>query len=404
MENKILITVTGKDREGIVAAVTGVIAEAELPIYDIAQRVHYGIIVLTLLIDVSSCSEKEIDFQALPFVDRLMNLAGQLEIRIDCSPFPRSEAIKKKRQETFVITCLGRDISGRFISELSAVLAANHLNIERIKPLTEGGLHCLEMAAATQTKLDLVNLNKQLMSMGKPHEIDIAVQHDNIYRKSKRLIVFDMDSTLIQGEMIDELAKLAGVEREVKEITRAAMTGSVDFQESLRKRVRLLKGLEQENLERAYRAIPLMPGLDKLFIILKKLGYKTAVISGGFKFFVEHFQREYQVDYSFANGLEINNGVVTGNLTGEIIDATAKADKMEIVAAQENISLYQVIAVGDGANDIEMLSRAGLGIAFNAKPVVQKAAGYRISQRRLDSILFLLGITEKDMQDIHTTV
>jgi phosphoserine phosphatase len=243
-------------------------------------------------------------------------------------------------------------------------------------------------------------MTRKLLSISSDFGVDIAVQKEDIFRRSKRLVVMDMDSTLIQVEVIDELAKSAGHGEEVSGITSKAMNGELSFNESLNKRVELLRGLDENILDEIYHNIPFTPGAKKLVKILKKLGYKTAVISGGFTFFTDRLKNELGLDYAFANKLEIKDGKLTGKVLGEIINGEAKAKILEDIANKEDISLDQVVAIGDGANDLLMLDKAGLGIAFNAHKTVREKADYNISQENLDSIIYLLGISEKEKNAI----
>lgn len=256
------------------------------------------------------------------------------------------------------------------------------------------------MIVKTDKTINVQDMTRKLLSISSDFGVDIAVQKENIFRRSKRLVVMDMDSTLIQVEVIDELAKSAGHGEEVSGITSKAMNGELSFNESLNKRVELLRGLDENVLDEIYHNIPFTPGAKKLVKILKKLGYKTAVISGGFTFFTDRLKNELGLDYAFANKLEIKDGKLTGKVLGEIINGEYKAKILEDIADKEDISLDQVVAIGDGANDLLMLDKAGLGIAFNAHKTVREKADYNISQENLDSIIYLLGISEKEKNTI----
>jgi phosphoserine phosphatase len=231
-------------------------------------------------------------------------------------------------------------------------------------------------------------------------EVDIALQRESIYRRNRRLVAFDMDSTLIRAEIIDELAKLRGVGAEVSAITAAAMRGEIDFRQSLTRRVALLEGLPAQRVQELLHSVQLADGAQRLISTLKMLGYKTAILSGGFSFFGKHLQAQLGIDYVCANDLEIQNGVLTGRLAGEIVDGKRKAELLESIAARENISLDQVVAIGDGANDLPMLSIAGMGIAFHAKPLVRQSANHAVSHLGLDSVLYLLGLRDRDLDRV----
>jgi phosphoserine phosphatase len=280
------------------------------------------------------------------------------------------------------------------------LLAGYRINIERINKLTRGQLRCVEFFINVPRDIDLKGMTRQLLTAGGGLGVDIAVQKENLYRRAKRLVVMDMDSTLIQIEVIDQLALLAGVGDQVAAITHQAMNGELDFSQALRQRVALLEGLSETALEKVYRDIPFTPGARNLVSILRRLGFKTAVISGGFDFFTDRLKAELGLDYAFANALEIVDGKVTGRVLGPIVDGQRKAELLEEIAAKEKITLSQVIAIGDGANDLPMLGKAGLGIAFNAKARVREQTEYHISQGSLDSILYLLGIAEWEMAEL----
>ena len=256
---------------------------------------------------------------------------------------------------------------------------------------------CIELEISGESDSSSA-LRAELMELTHQFEVDVAFQRESIYRRNRRLFVFDMDSTLIQGEVIDELAKLHGVGEQVSAITAAAMRGELDFKQSFTRRVALLRGLPAKSLETVLKSLPLADGAERLISTLKMLGYKTAILSGGFMFFGEHLQTRLGIDYVFANELEMENGEVTGNVVGEIVDGKKKAELLEAIAATENISLDQVVAVGDGANDLPMLNLAGMGIAFHAKPLVRESANHAVSHLGLDSLLYLIGVRDRDLE------
>jgi phosphoserine phosphatase len=391
----VLVTISGKDAPGIVSAMTQIIANAQIKILDIEQVVIHNTIILSILMDFSNGRSEQ-----KPVLKELLFEAKRLNLNMDFDVQHNTDFSLRSTRFTYAITCVGEEISAQVLAKLSSTLAASKVNIEKIGKLSQGKLNCVEMIANAYSEVDISQLRRKLLHISTDYPVDISLQKENLYRKAKRLVVMDLDSTLIQTEVINELASLAGVREEVTRMTQAAMAGNLDFRQALAKRVSMLKGIKIELLQQVYDNLSLMPGAKKLIYILKKLGYKTGVISGGFDFFALRFKKELGLDYAFANKLEVENGVLTGKLTGPIIDGRKKADLLEEIARKENISLEQVIAIGDGANDLLMLERAGLGIAFNAQKKVREAADYILSQREIDSILFLLGINEKDLKDI----
>lgn len=396
MDNKmVLLTLTGPDRTGIIAAVTGHIAEAGARIRDIEQSVTHTLLSLSVLIDFPTGESDQ-----KPLVKELLFLAKELGLDLDFQVISEAEYRRKTTRNAFVVTILGGEVNALALARVSHILAEHAVNIERISKLTQGQLRCVEFLITTTPELDVKAMTRKLLHAGASVGVDIAVQRESLYRRAKRLVVMDMDSTLIQVEVIDELARVAGVGEQVADITERAMNGELDFPGALRERVALLKGLKAEALEQVYRNIPLTPGARNLVTILKRLGFKTAVISGGFQFFTDRLKADLGLDYAYANGLEIVDGVVTGQVAGTIVDGARKAQLLEEIARKEGITLDQTIAIGDGANDLPMLGRAGLGIAFNAKARVREQADFHINQQNLDSILYLLGLSEREMAEI----
>lgn len=391
----ILITMTGPDRPGVLATMSEQIAATGgAQIRDIEMTVTQRQMVLTLLLDLSaeSASHK-------PLVKDLLFSAKELGLHFD---FTVVDAVQtpSSRGPLYVVTLLAAEISAAGLAAVAQVLVQNQANIERISRLTQGGLRCVELLVSAGDHLNLRQLKRELLQVGSGLQLDVAVQRESLYRRAKRLVVMDMDSTLIQIEVIDELARLAGAGAAVARITEQAMNGELDFRQSLQQRVAHLKGLSVTALEEVYRNIPFTPGARELVRILKRLGFRTAVISGGFGFFTQRLQQELGLDYAYANELEMIDGQLTGRTLGPVIDGEAKARLLEQIAVSEGLSLDQVIAIGDGANDLPMLGRAGLGIAFNAKARVREQADTHISQPGLDSILFLLGLSERELAEI----
>jgi phosphoserine phosphatase len=295
--------------------------------------------------------------------------------------------------EKFIVTCVSpTKVTASFVADLAQILANFKINIERIDKVSPREFSSMEVYTSIPKNLETKKLKEHLMQVSTKHRIDVAFLKDNVFRRNKRLIVFDMDSTLIQTEVIDELADLCGVGEEVRKITHRAMNGEIDFDESLRLRVSKLKGLDTARMQDVLEKLPLTPGVEEFIKTIKSLGYKVALISGGFTFFADALKIKLGLDYSFANELEIQDGKLTGHVTGTIVNANQKAILVKLISQQENISLEQVVAIGDGANDLPMLATAGLGIAFHAKDVVKKEAQQHLSHGPMTSILYFLGI------------
>jgi len=299
---------------------------------------------------------------------------------------------------------LARKISALHLARVTRIVRDHELNIVGINRLS-GRIAldadpartqaCVELSLRGEA-VDLPGLRAQFLAIANELDVDIAFQEDNVFRRNRRLVAFDMDSTLIEAEVIDELAKRAGVGEQVAAITERAMRGEIDFSESFRQRVALLAGLDESVLEEVAAQLRLSEGAEKLIATLRRIGFRTAIISGGFGFFGRRLQQRLGIDYVFANELDIEDGRVTGRVVGTIVDGRRKAELLREIAARESISLEQVIAVGDGANDLPMLSIAGLGIAFRAKPIVKESARHAISTLGLDGILYLLGISDRE--------
>ena len=404
MSEVVLINITGRDRKGLDAKFTGILAEYGVTILDIGQAVIHEHISFGILAEIPD----PLDYSAI-FKDMLFE-GHNMGLHIDITPIDSQEYEKwvhDHGKERRVITLLGRTISARQISAVAAIIAENQLNIDSINRLTgrislkqpqTNPRACVEMSVSGKP-LDIIGMRKKFMEISQETGIDISFHVDNIYRKNRKLVVFDMDSTLIQAEVIVELAKLVGAGREVDRITEAAMRGEMDFSQSFRKRVALLKGIRQEQLAKVSEDLPLTDGADLVTKTLKGLGYKLGILSGGFTFVGEYLKEKLGFDYMFANELDIRDGVVTGEVVGEIVDGQKKAALLRQLAQRENISLEQTIAVGDGANDLPMISIAGLGVAFNAKPLVRQKASNNISSVGLDGLLYLLGLHERQIKD-----
>ena len=397
----LLINVSGHDKPGVTSAVTAVLSRFAVTVLDIGQAVIHDQLNLGILAAVPQSSETaEMTSQVQSEL-----LALGMHTRFQ----PISEAdyqhwVEQQGKSRYIVTLLARKIDADHLAAVTKVTSDHGLNIDKIVRLSgrvrldethQLGRACVEFSVRGEPT-DAVQFKSELLELSSRYEIDIAYQEDTIFRRNRRLVVFDMDSTLIDAEVIDELAYEAGVGEQVAAITEAAMQGELDFKQSFTQRVGLLKGLSADVLQSVAERLVLNEGAEHLISTLRKLGYKTAIVSGGFTFFGQHLQKRLGVDYVYANQLDIENGYVTGRVTGDIIDGQRKAELLRQIAAQEGLRLEQVIAVGDGANDLHMLSIAGLGIAFRAKPLVKASAKQSISNLGLDGILYLLGYSDKD--------
>ena len=395
-----LIHFSGPDAPGLTAELTGILAQYGVSILDIGQAVVHESLSLGMLVDVNPASLDSLE-------SALATRAQQLGLSSRVKPIPEEALqhwMRNLHQSHFVVTLLGWSISARDLSRVSAIISAHGMNVDRIERLssqlaagTEPANACVELSVSGDASSEPL-MRAEFLSTAQELSIDIAFQRDSIFRRNHRLFAFDMDSTLIQGEVIDELAKLAGVGERVAKITEAAMRGELNFDESFTRRVALLKGLSAESLQGLLETIPLAQGAERLMRTLKLLGYKTAILSGGFTFFARHLQQRLGIDFIHANELEVAAGVVTGRVIPPIVNGTRKAALLDEIASREGISLEQVVAVGDGANDIPMLNLAGMGIAYRAKPLVREKAGHSISCLGLDGLLYLIGVRDRDVQ------
>jgi phosphoserine phosphatase len=401
----LLITISGEDQAGVTAGLAALLSEHAANILDIGQAVIHATLSLGLLVELpESCVCAQVE-------DAVRSFAMQRDLRVVTSVVSSesySDWVASQGRARSIITLLARKITADQLARVTAVVAQHGLNIDGINRLSGripmGELPALSKAcvefSARGSLRDAASFRRDLMEVAGALEVDLAFQQDNMYRRNRRLVAFDMDSTLIEAEVIDELAKLAGVGEQVSAITERAMRGEIDFSESFRARVALLEGLEESALARVAGQLKITEGAEHLISTLRALGYKTAILSGGFTYFANHLQARLGMDYVYANELDIAEGVVTGKIKGTIVDGARKAELLRQLAADEGIDLQQVIAVGDGANDVPMLSIAGLGIAFRAKPLVQKSVEQSISTLGLDAILYLLGISDKYQQHI----
>lgn len=406
MSEILLINASGQDKPGVTRAITQVLSHYNARVLDIGQAVIHDTLAMGLLVELRISAEEK---------QELMNI-----ISAATQPLAISVGFQTVSQEDYahwvdqqgkprhIVTLLSRHIDAAMIAELTAITSKHGLNIDSINRLsgrvglselltgdTQQSTACVEFSVRGTPK-DLTALRRDFMDLSARLNLDVAFQRDTVYRRNRRLVCFDMDSTLIEAEVIDELAKAAGVGHQVAEITEAAMRGELDFKQSFAKRMALLKGLDESVLAGIASQLKITEGAEKLISSLKKLGYKTAILSGGFQYFGRFLQQKLGIDYVYANELDIIDGKVTGEVKGTVVDGQRKAELLAMLAQQEGIALEQVIAVGDGANDLPMLSVAGLGIAFRAKPLVKESAEHSISNLGLDAILYLLGFRERD--------
>jgi phosphoserine phosphatase len=395
VNDRVLVTVTGPDRTGITATLTGILAEQGASLHDIEQVVVQGQLTLCLLVGLPRTRD---------VLKELLFAAKELGMELDFKPVIEEAApaatARPAEGRRYVITAIGASLGAPHLHALATALAAEGANIEKIGRLSEGTLASVEIHALLPPGRDSEVLKRTLLSVATNAGFDVSLQRESLYRRSKRLVVMDMDSTLIRIEVIDELARAAGVGDEVSRITERAMQGEMDYDQSLRERVALLKGLDVKVLDRIAADLPLTEGAEILVRVLKRLGYSIAIISGGFSRAAEALKRRLDLDYAYSNNLEIAEGKLTGRVSGPIVNGQRKAELLETIAQAEGVLLDQVIAVGDGANDALMLERAGLGIAFHAKPKLRESADTSISASGLDAILYLLGISARELQEV----
>lgn len=366
----------------------GLIADSPHEVIDIGQAVTHGLLSLSIVIqfDTKKDGQGQELLKDLLFEATKMGLALTYQV-------VNASAVQEQSSERFIVSCVAEQgLTASFVHAVAGCLAERKINIHRIDKISPQKFTGLEILTTLRANTDLDELKKELIALSAQFAVDIAFLKDNVFRRAKRLVVFDMDSTVIEGEVIDELAELAGSGEQVRAITAKAMNGEIDFKTSLHQRVATLKGLKVDQLDHVLKGLVLTPGVHDFITTIKSLGFKVALISGGFTYFTDALKQRLGLDYAFGNELEIHQGELTGKVKGTIVDADQKAFLLKFIAQQEGIHLEQVVAIGDGANDLPMLATAGLGIAFHAKDNVRKQAQNHMSHGPMTSILYFLGI------------
>ncbi|MCC8088949.1 MAG: phosphoserine phosphatase SerB [Rikenellaceae bacterium] len=401
MEKKveiIQINISGEDKPGVTSALTRILAEYDAFILDIGQSNIHQTLSMGILF-------KTTQNKAGNIMKDLLFKAYELDMNIRFTPISEEEYeewVGMQGKNRYIITLLGRKLTARQIEEVTTIVADQELNIDSIIRLTgripldenaRAPKSCVELSVRG-TPRDRAEIQRRFMQLSVDYGVDVSFQLDDMFRRCRRLICFDMDSTLIETEVIDKLAERAGVGDKVRAITESAMRGEIDFNESFRQRIAMLKGLDVSVMQEIADNLPITEGLDRLMVVLKRVGFKTAILSGGFTYFGNYLKHKYGFDYVYANELEVVDGKLTGCHVGEIIDGKRKAELLKLIAQVENVDILQTVAVGDGANDLPMLGEAGLGIAFHAKPKVMENAGQSLSTIGLDGILYFLGFKD----------
>ncbi|MDD4459563.1 MAG: phosphoserine phosphatase SerB [Proteiniphilum sp.] len=391
----ILLNINGEDKPGLTAALTEILAKHGAFILDIGQSDIHRNLSLGILFKSMHNNSGEI-------MKDMLFKAYEMDVIVRFTPITAerySNWVGQQGKNRYIITLLGRILTAKQIASVSHIIAEQNLNIDNIVRLTgripldeeqRAPKSCVELSVRG-TPNDRQKIQQSFLELSSDLNFDISFQEESMYRRMRRLICFDMDSTLIQTEVIDELASRAGVGEKVKAITESAMQGEIDFEESFRQRVKLLRGLDVSVMGEIAEQLPITEGLDRLMRVLQKVGFKTAILSGGFTYFGNDLKEKYGFDYMYANELEVKGGKLTGNYVGDVVDGKRKAELLRLIAQVEKIDLRQTVAVGDGANDLPMLGIAGLGIAFHAKPKVKQNVEQSLSTVGIDGILYFLG-------------
>jgi phosphoserine phosphatase len=385
----VLVTVSGPDRPGITASFSRILVENQVEIVDIEQASLQDFLGLSFLLDMSGAKQSKDGV-----LKDLLFEASRLGLTLNFRLYSESEVKARNSKNLFVLTYFG---DTRALAEISNILGEENANIEMISNLTRHCASCVELTINVNGVHNLSRLKERVIARSHELNIDLALQKMEAYRKNKRIVFFDMDSTLIDMEIIDEMAERAGVFKEVSRITEKVRRGDLDFEEALIQRVALLKGLKEKELEKIKKEMRLSEGADELVATLKRSGYKLGVVSGGFHYFADFLKDKMGLDFAYANQLEIKKGILTGRVSGKIVDNAYKARIVNMVSEAEGILLDQTVAVGDGANDVLMLGQAGLGIAYNARGRLDRAASMSLGKARLKNILYILGISEQEM-------
>ncbi len=392
MSSLFVVSAIGRDKPGLVHSVAIVMSRLGVNIVDIHARSIRGHFLIFMVVDLSTS-----EYGYADMVEALEPVRENFRLGIVVEPYEAGR--RKVDKNMMLLTIMGGDRPG-IIAELSGLCADNNVNIESVKMIARGDYIASEFSVDTSDASCVNTFRKKLYDYSDKTGLNVSLRDFDIFQKPKRVVVFDCDSTIIQGEVIDELAEVAGVGDDVKKMTARAMNGEMDFREAIRARVSLLKGLTVKQLELLSRSIKLTPGTEELISALHFMGYKVAVISGGFTFFTNYLQKKLNIDYVFANELEIENGVTTGKITGEIIDAECKGELLEHIAEREDVSVDQIVAVGDGSNDRYMLNNAGLAIAFSPKEILKEYSDGMITHDNISGLLYFLGVPQTQREEI----